>query len=45
MDKSLGFGKRTWVSQPKPTPTKLKVRQPPVTPLEEMAQMFRLITG
>jgi hypothetical protein len=47
MKKSLGFGKRKYGIVPKPTvptPTKLKVQRPPVTPLEEIAQMFRLIT-
>jgi hypothetical protein len=46
--KSLGFGKRAWGIAPKPTPvtpTKLNVKRPPATPLEEMVQVFQLITG
>jgi hypothetical protein len=45
---AIGFRNKIWGITPKspiPTSTKLKVKRPPATPLEEMAQVFRLITG
>jgi hypothetical protein len=41
---AIGFRNKIWGITPKPTPTKIKVKRPPATPLEEMAQVFRLIT-
>ena len=43
---AIGFGSKIWDIAAKstaPTPTKLKVKRPPATPLEELAQMFRLL--
>ena len=45
---AIGFRNKIWGIAPKrtePTSTTLKVKRPPATPLEEMAQVFRLITG
>lgn len=45
---AIGFRNKIWGLPPKPTvpaPTKLKAKRPPATPIEEMAQMFRLIAG
>lgn len=42
---AIGFRNKIWGIAPKPTAstsTKLKVKRPPA-PLEEMAQVFRLI--
>lgn len=45
---AIGFRNKIWGITPKPTlpaPTNLKVKRLPATPLEELTQMFRLITG
>ena len=42
----IGFRNKIWGIAPKPTPVtpiKLKVKRPPAKPLEELAQMFRLL--
>jgi hypothetical protein len=45
---AIGFRNKIWGIAPKPTAptsTKLKVKRPSATPLEEIAQVFSLITG
>jgi len=43
---AIGFRNKIWGIAPNPTPpTKLKVKRPSATPLEELAQLFQLITG